>query len=98
MSSSDRHTGGCMCGTVRYEARGEPLFVALCHCASCRHHTGAAVATLAVFDSEQVAFTEGTRKLYASSIGENSVHGSDSLENAAIEIAYFFRTTELCPR
>ncbi|TNE87455.1 MAG: nucleoside-diphosphate kinase [Deltaproteobacteria bacterium] len=42
---------------------------------------------------------EGTiRKLYASSVGENSVHGSDSLENAAIEIAYFFRSTELCPR
>ena len=34
------------------------------------------------------------RKLYANSIGENSVHGSDSQENAAIEIAYFFRTTE----
>ena len=34
---------------------------------------------------------EGTiRKLYAQSIGENSVHGSDSPENAAIEIAYFF--------
>ncbi len=39
---------------------------------------------------------EGTlRKLYAKSIGENTVHGSDSLENAKIEIAYFFRTTEL---
>ena len=39
---------------------------------------------------------EGTlRKLYADSIGENAVHGSDSLENAAIECAYFFRTTEL---
>ncbi|HHO54089.1 MAG TPA: nucleoside-diphosphate kinase [Deltaproteobacteria bacterium] len=39
---------------------------------------------------------EGTlRKLYAASIGENAVHGSDSPENAAIEIAYFFRTTEL---
>lgn len=39
---------------------------------------------------------EGTlRKLYADSIGENAVHGSDSPENAAIEIAYFFRTTEL---
>jgi len=39
---------------------------------------------------------EGTlRKLYASSIGENAVHGSDSPENAAIEIAYFFRATEL---
>ncbi len=30
------------------------------------------------------------RKLYAASIGENAVHGSDSLENAAIEIKYFF--------
>ena len=34
---------------------------------------------------------EGTiRKEFALSIGENSVHGSDSDENAAIEIAYFF--------
>ncbi|MEN0064272.1 MAG: nucleoside-diphosphate kinase [Myxococcota bacterium] len=39
---------------------------------------------------------EGTlRKLYADSVGENAVHGSDSPENAAIEIAYFFRSTEL---
>ncbi|MCB9675402.1 MAG: nucleoside-diphosphate kinase [Alphaproteobacteria bacterium] len=35
------------------------------------------------------------RKLFAKSIGENSVHGSDSAENAAIECAYFFRTTEI---
>jgi nucleoside-diphosphate kinase len=35
---------------------------------------------------------EGTiRKLYAASIGENAVHGSDSAENAAIEIKYFFK-------
>jgi nucleoside-diphosphate kinase len=39
---------------------------------------------------------EGTlRKLYADSMGENAVHGSDSVENAAIEIAYFFRETEI---
>jgi nucleoside-diphosphate kinase len=35
---------------------------------------------------------------FASSIDENAVHGSDSAENAAREIAYFFRETELCPR
>ena len=35
---------------------------------------------------------------FAESIDENAVHGSDSLENAAIEISYFFRATELCPR
>ena len=42
---------------------------------------------------------EGTiRKDFAQSIGENTVHGSDSLENAAIEIAYFFAQTELVNR
>jgi len=38
---------------------------------------------------------EGTiRRDYAESLGENTVHGSDSLENAAVEIAYFFSQTE----
>lgn len=35
---------------------------------------------------------------FAASIEENVVHGSDSAENAAIEIAYFFAASELCPR
>lgn len=35
------------------------------------------------------------RKDFALSIGENSVHGSDSLENAKIEIAYFFAGSEI---
>jgi nucleoside-diphosphate kinase len=39
---------------------------------------------------------EGTvRKDFALSIGENTVHGSDSLENAAIEIAQFFTEDEI---
>ncbi len=39
---------------------------------------------------------EGTlRKEFATSIGENAVHGSDSEENAAVEIAYFFSKLEL---
>ncbi len=39
---------------------------------------------------------EGTlRKEYGGSLGENAVHGSDSDENAAIEIAYFFGQIEL---
>lgn len=39
---------------------------------------------------------EGTlRKQFAASIGENAVHGSDSDENAAIEISYFFSKLEL---
>ena len=35
------------------------------------------------------------RKLYALSIGENSVHGSDSPQNAAVEIAQFFTQDDI---
>jgi nucleoside-diphosphate kinase len=39
---------------------------------------------------------EGTiRKDFAASVGENTVHGSDAAETAAVEIAYFFAETEL---
>ena len=35
---------------------------------------------------------------FADSIDANAVHGSDSLANAAIEVAYFFGEQEICPR
>jgi nucleoside-diphosphate kinase len=39
---------------------------------------------------------DGTiRKLYAKSVGENSVHGSDSQDNAKLEIAQFFTVDEI---
>jgi nucleoside-diphosphate kinase len=37
------------------------------------------------------------RKDFAESIEANSVHGSDSAENAKTEVAFFFRGTEICP-
>jgi len=35
---------------------------------------------------------------FAQSIDANAVHGSDSAENAAVEIAYFFPTLDICAR
>ncbi len=35
---------------------------------------------------------------FAQSVDANAVHGSDAPETAAVEIAYFFAATELCPR
>ncbi len=35
---------------------------------------------------------------FAKSIDENAVHGSDSAANAAVEIAFFFKSEEVCPR
>src|SRR5262245_8980354 len=37
------------------------------------------------------------RELYGKDVGENAVHGSDSVENAAIEISYFFPGCEVRP-
>ena len=44
------------------------------------------------------AATGTIRADLAESIEQNVVHGSDSLENAAREVAYFFAETEICPR
>ena len=37
------------------------------------------------------------RKAYGSNVGENAVHGSDSTDNARIEIGYFFAANEVAP-
>ena len=62
-------TGGCMCGSVRYETTGEPFAINYCHCESCRKHNGAAVVTLAGYHSDQVQFNGNKRKKYESSPG-----------------------------
>lgn len=61
--------GGCMCGAVRYETRGESFGVNHCHCHSCRKHNGAAVVTLAGYKADQVTFSGKERKTYESSPG-----------------------------
>jgi hypothetical protein len=35
-----RHTGGCLCGALRYEAEGEPLYAGYCFCTDCRKASG----------------------------------------------------------
>ena len=62
-------TGGCLCGAVRYEIRGEAYKVIHCHCRSCRKHNGAPVVTLAGFTADQVTFSGDERRIYESSPG-----------------------------
>ena len=67
--ATDKASGGCMCGAVRYEASGEPFSVTHCHCLSCRKHTGAPVVTLLGYTANQVKFSGDERKIYESSPG-----------------------------
>jgi hypothetical protein len=56
----DRFTGGCLCGDVRIEARGQPYRVGLCHCLDCRRHHGALFYAAAIFPKEAVTVTGET--------------------------------------
>lgn len=62
-------TGGCQCGSVRYRILGDPLLVALCHCATCRRANAAPVVAWALFHASQVAFSGETIRSFASSPG-----------------------------
>ena len=61
--------GGCLCGTVRFRAKGSPKWVIWCHCQSCRKHSGAPVAAFAAFDESMVEMTNGQITKFASSPG-----------------------------
>ena len=61
--------GRCLCGTVRFEALGEPIWVGHCHCQSCRLNTASAVATFVAYRPEQVRFDDDQRTFHASSPG-----------------------------
>ena len=53
------HTGKCLCGEVKYEVLGEPVFQGNCHCIDCRKNTGAGFATILFFKEEQVVQLSG---------------------------------------
>jgi len=59
--------GRCHCGAIAYQASGEPLHHALCHCSDCRRHAGAPVVGWAMFKAGAVSVTKGTPRVYASS-------------------------------
>jgi len=61
-------TGHCLCGAVTFEAIGEPRWIAYCHCASCRRHTGSPVTCFVNFPLDAVRF-DGVPAQYASSPG-----------------------------
>ncbi len=56
----DQFTGGCLCGSVRIVASGQPYRVGLCHCLDCRKHHGALFYAAAIFPQAAVSVTGET--------------------------------------
>jgi hypothetical protein len=71
------HKGGCLCGALRYEARGEPLYTGYCYCVDCRKASGSGFIPFMGFAAEQVSFS-GATKAFAS----KSARGGDAVRNS----------------
>ena len=69
MSVAEEREGRCLCGAVRYAVKGDPIWVAHCHCESCRRANSAAFATFAGFRRENFRLLAGEPGRYASSPG-----------------------------
>ena len=77
MSESEGHyTGGCLCGRLRYDARGEPLLTGHCYCADCRKASGSGFVPFIGFASSAVRFTGPTRQFRS-----KAANGGDAVRN-----------------
>ena len=61
--------GACLCGAIRYEARGEPSTVNHCHCVQCQRASGAAMLTWATWPLAVVRMLAGAPAHFESSPG-----------------------------
>lgn len=54
---TETHPGGCLCGAVRFEARGEPFETSYCHCRMCQRSSGAPAQVGASFPPDAVTWS-----------------------------------------
>jgi hypothetical protein len=74
--SGYRYTGGCLCGSLRYEAVGEPLNAGHCYCTDCRKASGSGFVPFMGFRSSAVRFSGSTRKFTS-----KAASGTDAVRN-----------------
>lgn len=60
-------TGGCLCGAIRYEARGTPFQQTICHCSICRRSAGAPMVAWFSVKVADFEITAGQPSHYRSS-------------------------------
>lgn len=62
---SEKHEGGCFCGSVRYSTMGQPFRAVVCHCRYCQLRTGTAFGISVYFKEDKVIFNDGTSHTFS---------------------------------
>lgn len=57
MTSETTYTGGCLCGAVRFSARGPALNPHSCSCKMCQRHSGALTTVWVEFPKDSISWT-----------------------------------------
>jgi hypothetical protein len=57
-------TGGCLCGALRYEIAGDPIFAAHCHCRTCQKGSGGPMTTAVAFPESALRLSSGQPKCF----------------------------------
>ena len=70
--TDEKITGGCLCGTLRYEARGEPEAAGYCFCSDCRKVSGSAFIGFMGFAPEQIKVTGEIRRHHSPAFNGNT--------------------------
>jgi hypothetical protein len=65
------HTGGCLCGALRYQARGDPSYAGHCYCADCRKASGSGFIPFMGFPSSAVRFSGESRQFESKALSGN---------------------------
>jgi hypothetical protein len=52
-------TGGCACGSIRYQLLDKPMFVHCCHCDDCQRLTGSAFVLNAIIETQAIKLLRG---------------------------------------
>jgi hypothetical protein len=74
--SVERYAGGCLCGALRWEASGQPLFAGHCYCDDCRKASGSGFIPFMGFPSGALRFSGESRAFIS-----KAANGNDATRN-----------------
>ena len=67
MNSGQKSSGGCLCGSVRFEVNAAPYLTAYCHCRMCQRTSGSILTSWADFKEKEFRLVRGEISYYESS-------------------------------